>query len=340
MNNDFQRRTENISAEDAAGQILTLGFNGTSYSRALGSWFRKYRPGGVILFSDNIENVEQTTSLISDLKKLCEDETGTPLFVCVDQEGGRVSRLSKDMPSFPKARSLGEDGSLELAEEVYADIGKTLRGLGFNVNFAPTLDLDTNENNPVIGDRSFGADPETVARLGSAAIQGLRHEGILACGKHFPGHGDTSLDSHLDLPTDGRPASRFDDAELVPFRMAVEEKVDFIMSAHVMYPKLDEKYPATLSRKIMTDLLRDKIGFEGVIVSDDLDMKAIAGMWSDDEAAKLALNAGADMILVCHEGERQDNVFKATYRMIDDGKLPEPDVRGKLARLMSAKSGL
>ncbi|VAX24035.1 beta-N-acetylglucosaminidase [hydrothermal vent metagenome] len=340
MNNDFQSRTENISAEDAAGQILTLGFNGTSYSRALGSWFRKYRPGGVILFSGNIENVEQTTSLISDLKKLCEDETGTPLFVCVDQEGGRVSRLSKDMPSFPKARSLGEDGSLELVEEVYADIGKTLRGLGFNVNFAPALDLDTNENNPIIGDRSFGADPETVGRLGSAAIRGLRREGILACGKHFPGHGDTSLDSHLDLPTDDRPASRFDDAELIPFRMAVEERVDFIMSAHVVYPKLDEKYPATLSRKIMIDLLRDKIGFEGVIVSDDLDMKAIAGMWSDDEAAKLALNAGADMILVCHEGERQDNVFEATYRMIDDGKLPEPDVKEKLARLMSAKSCL
>jgi len=314
------------------------GFNGTKYTPSMGSWFRRLRPGGVVLFGRNIENAEQTAALISDLRKLGEDTNGLPLFVASDQEGGRVFRLPKEYPAFPTARALAKDGSEELTEQTYAQMGEALRGLGFNVDFAPVLDLDTNESNPIIGDRSFAPDPETVSRLGRAAIRGLRRGGVLPCAKHFPGHGDTSLDSHLDLPVDDRPAARFDEAELEPFRMAVEEEVEFIMTAHVVYPAFDDKRPATLSEKIVTGLLREKMGYDGLIITDDMDMKAIAGRWGDEEAAKMAFLAGCDILLVCHEGPRRDTVYETVRRIIIDGEVPDDEVKARLGRVMNAKS--
>ncbi len=326
------------TAELAAGQMLTLGFDGAKYTKAIGSLFKKFKPGGVILFTQNLENEEQAKTLISDIKKLSEDVTGLPPFVCVDQEGGRVARLPKDMPKFPTARSLGEDGSYDQTFEVYEGIGKALARLGINVDFAPVVDLDTNKNNPVIGDRSFGADPALVSTLGMAAIRGLRSKGVLSCAKHFPGHGDTSLDSHLALPEDTRPQGRFLETELAPFKMAIREDVDMIMTAHVVYPSFDKEYPATLSRKIVTDLLRMELEYDGVIVSDDLDMKAICDRWEDGEAISLAVKAGADMALVCHQGKRQENVYEKLLRMIDGGQLSPDDVKIRLGRLMRAKS--
>lgn len=318
--------------------MLTLGFDGAKYTRATGAWFKKFKPGGVILFKQNLESENAATALIADLRKLSEDVTGLPPFVCIDQEGGRVARLPKDMPKFPTARSLGDDGSYDQTFEVYKGIGKALARLGVNVDFAPVLDLDTNKNSPIIGDRSFGADPALVSDLGMAAIRGLRSRGVLSCAKHFPGHGDTSLDSHMELPEDNRPQDRFRNKELAPFKMAIREDVDMIMTAHVVYPSFDKDYPATLSRKIVTDILRMELEFDGVIVSDDLDMKAICDRWGDDEAISLAINAGADMALVCHQGQRRGNIYEKLRRMIDNGELPQDDVKIKLGRLMRAKS--
>ncbi|VAX22240.1 beta-N-acetylglucosaminidase [hydrothermal vent metagenome] len=341
------------SARDVAGQLLTLGFEGTRYTSRLGSWFKKFRPGGVILFSKNIETSPQTATLICDLKKLSEDVTGVPLIVAVDQEGGRVARLPDDFSSFmsgrygdsyagvkdgfPTARALGEEGSLEQAEEVYYLMGKVLSALGFNLDYAPVLDLDTNKENPVIGDRSFGCESNKVSQFGRSAIRGLRKSGMLACCKHFPGHGDTSLDSHEQLPVDERPARRFRSAEFLPFGEAVKEGIEFIMTAHIVYPAFEDKYPATLSRKIITDLLRDEIQFNGVIVSDDMDMKAVTSRFADDEAARLALLAGVDNLLVCHDGPRQWTVFETALRLIDEGALSGGEVKNRLNRLLAAK---
>lgn len=348
---EFMRR---LTARDSAGQLLTLGFEGVRYTSALGSWFKKIKPGGVILFSRNIKTSSQTETLISDLKKLSEDVTGLSLIVAVDQEGGRVARLPKDFAvfmshsygdlfdgvkdGFPAARTLGEDGSGDQAEVVYGLMGKVLRLLGFNLDYAPVLDLDTNEENPVIGDRSFGHEADKVARLGRAAIRGLKKSGMLTCCKHFPGHGGTSTDSHQQLPIDERPAERFREAEFLPFREAIVEEVEFIMTAHVVYPAFDDKYPATLSRKIITDILRGEIGFNGVIVSDDLDMKAVTSRFADDEAARLALKAGIGNLLVCHDGPRQWTVFETALRLIDDGTLMENEVKNRLSKLLEAKS--
>lgn len=331
---------DKATAEEAAGQFLIAGFDGTRYTHALGSWFSRLRPAGIILFSRNIENKEQTARLVSDLEKLAEDVTGLPLFVCVDQEGGRVSRFPREYPKFPTARALSEDGSGELVEKTYADMGAALREMGFNVDFAPVLDLDTNSENPIIGDRSFGANPEIVAALGRSAIRGLRSRNILTCAKHFPGHGDTALDSHLDLPVDGRPAARFRDVELFPFRAAVEDGVEFIMTAHVIYTSFDRDHPATLSKKIVTDLLRHETGYKGVIISDDMDMKAIADRWGDEEAAALAYNAGCDIALACRDANRQEKIYETARRMILEGELDEKDVRERMGRIMNLKTKL
>lgn len=338
MIGEFEKFIEKATAEEAAGQILNLGFDGAKYTSSLGSWFKKIKPGGVTLFRGNLENKEQAKTLIGDLKKLSEDVTGLPLLVCIDQEGGRVSRLPKDFVAYPTARSLGEDGSHDKVFEVYQNIGKTLREIGVNVNFAPVLDLNTNKDNPIIGDRSFGADPEKVTELGRGAIRALKKEGVLACAKHFPGHGNTKIDSHFDLPIDDRTKSRFEEAELRPFEMAIEEEVDFIMTAHVKYPAFDEKYPATLSRKVVTGLLRYQLGYSGVIVADDLDMKAITDTWSDDEAVELAIGAGVDMILVCRQGNRQQNAFEKIRWMIDGQKTATDEIKMRLGRILKAKS--
>jgi beta-N-acetylhexosaminidase len=325
------------SASTAAGSLLMVGFDGTRYTPAIGSWFRKIKPAGVILFARNIENAEQTRSLISDLKKLAEDTLHSPLFVCVDQEGGRVSRLPKEYAPFPTARSLGQDGSEELVETSHARMGEAIAGLGFNVDFAPTLDLDTNPINPIIGDRSFGPDPEKVGRLGRAAIRGLRSAGVLTCAKHFPGHGDTSLDSHHHLPVDSRPAGRIEEVELAPFREAIAEDVEFVMTAHVIYPAYDVKLPATLSEKIVTGLLRDKLGYNGLIVGDDMDMKAISDHWGAEESTSLAIKAGVDMLLVCHETARREVVHETLRRMIEDGQLTPEGVMARIGRVARAR---
>ncbi len=330
---------DDISAEMAAGQLFIFGFDGDRYNRRIGSFFEKVKLGGVILFSRNISSAEQTKRLISDLKKLGEDTTGLPLFVCIDQEGGRVARLSSDLPTFPTARSLGEDGSSGQVGEVYERIGSELKNLGFNVDFAPCLDLDTNDANPVIGDRSFSRDPQEVSRLGLAAIEGLRRQKILTCAKHFPGHGDTSLDSHFDLPVDERSKSRFDEAELEPFRMSIAQKVDFIMTAHVIYPAFDKVYPATLSKRIVTDLLREKMGYDGIIIGDDFDMKAVSDRW-DEKGAAIAFEAGIDMGMVCHETPRRENLYESVRKSIIEGRISETSVKERLHRIISAKERL
>lgn len=328
----------NASASSAAGQLLIVGFDGTRYNRRIGSLFKKIRPAGVVLFARNIENAAQARTLISDIVKLAEDQSLAPLFVCVDQEGGRVSRLPREYPPFPTARELGKDGSSELVETSHAKMGQALADIGFNVDFAPVLDLDTNPVNPIIGDRSFGPDREKVGRLGRAAIRGLRSAGILACAKHFPGHGDTSLDSHHDLPVDSRPAQRIEEAELHPFREAFYEDVEFVMTAHVIYPAYDELLPATLSEKIVTGILRDKMGYNGVIVGDDMDMKAVSDHWGTEESTSLAMKAGVDMLLVCHQTPRREAVHEALKRMVGEGDISPEEVSARIGRIFAAKN--
>ncbi|MGH7230557.1 MAG: beta-N-acetylhexosaminidase [Nitrospiraceae bacterium] len=319
---------------DKIGQLFMLGFDGASVSADLAGLLTDYKPGGLIVFKRNLESAEQIASLTNDLQKLAAD---SPLLLAIDQEGGRVSRLPAGFTIFPPCAMLGQCGSTDLAYAVAAATAEELRAVGLNMNMAPVLDVDTNRDNPIIGNRAFSANPEQVCELGLATLAGLQDHKVVACGKHFPGHGDTVADSHLELPIVHASAERLRKLELVPFRHAIDNGLTTIMTAHVMYPSLDPQFPATLSPAILTALLRDELRFDGVIVTDDLEMRAIIDHYGIAEAVVLAFQAGADMLLICQDREREVAAMEALYQAVMDGTVPMARIDGSLRRVAHLK---
>ena len=320
------------------GQMLLLGWMTDPQADAL---VTEFTAGGIILMGRNIAAPAETSARIARLQALAYKSGLPPLFVAVDQEGGRVQRLGPPRyAARPSQREIG--ASLDpapAARQTARDIGAELKLLGFNWDFAPVLDVDSNPNNPVIGDRSYSPDPQTVAALGVAAIAGFQTDaGILACGKHFPGHGDTDLDSHLALPTLRRTRAALDQTELVPFRAAIAAGLAAIMTAHILFPALDPDLPATLSPAILTGLLREELSFNGLIITDDLEMRGVAGHWGAPEAAVLAVLAGADILLCCHEWETQRAIHAALSTAVQTGRLTETRLDQSLARIAAAKA--
>lgn len=283
------------------GDHLMLGIYGTVMTRDTERLIKESGCRGVILFPRNYENPKQLTKLNADLN----DAAGKGLIIAVDQEGGRVARLGKPFTGIPPMYEVGQMPDAEAkAREIGTTLGRELREVGINMDFAPVLDVATNAFNPVIGDRSFSSDAKTVAKLGAAFIEGIESQGVMACGKHFPGHGDTDVDSHLGLPLLFHTRKRFDACEFVPFKRAVLAGVSAIMTAHMMIPNLDPLFPATISRIITRDILRGEIGFGGLIFTDDLTMRGIADTYSPARSAILAIGAGADLALICHDSWR------------------------------------
>ncbi len=254
--------------------------------------------GGILLFRRNFDTPAEAGRLATGLAGRAPADA--PLLVGVDQEGGRVARLGAPVVRLPPMRALGDAGDPELCREAGRVLGRQLRALGFSIDFAPVLDVDSNPANPVIGDRAFGARPEDVARFALPFADGLHDAGVASCGKHFPGHGDTDLDSHLALPTLAHGRERLDAVELAPFRAAVG-RLPSLMTAHVVFEALDPGVPATLSRRVVTDLLRGELGYGGVVISDDLEMKAVSARWGVVDAGLAAIDAGCDCLLVCSD---------------------------------------
>jgi beta-N-acetylhexosaminidase len=258
--------------------------------------------------------------------------------VSIDQEGGRVARLKSPFTEWPPMATLGRSGDIALAERFARALAAELKAVGISLDYAPVLDIHTNPKNAVIGDRALAGKPEEVARLGSAIVRTLQAEGIAACGKHFPGHGDTTADSHHELPLVEHPPDRLRAIELTPFKAAIEAGVAHIMTAHVLVPSLDEARPATLSRPIVTTMLRQELEFGGVILSDDLDMKAIANHYAVPSAAVLAIEAGCDGLLICGaDHETQVASLEALVHAVEDNRLPIAQVDDALARHQRAK---
>src|SRR6476659_9675165 len=255
------------------GQLLIAGFRGEQIPVEIRSLAREFGLGGVILFARNIVEPRQVAELCHEASQLTGD---VPAWVSVDQEGGRVARLKAPFTEWPPMATLGRSGDLQLAERFARALAAELRAVGITLDFAPVLDIHTNPKNPVIGDRALAERAEDVARLGSVIVKTLQAEGVIACGKHFPGHGDTATDSHLELPLVDHDWDRLERVELAPFRSAAAAGLPMIMTAHVVFAALDAARPATLSPEVMTGLLRDRIGFRGVIVSDDLDLRTVA----------------------------------------------------------------
>jgi beta-N-acetylhexosaminidase len=294
------------------GQMIVGGFAGTSLPPTFAGELAARRRGGAILFKRNIESVPGAADLCAALLEATPRDL--PPIIGVDQEGGRVSRLSAPALVLPPMRELASFGDLELVMAAAGAVGAELGAIGFNLNFAPVLDVNTQAENPVIGDRAFGSDTRTVMRAGVAYVRGLQGANVLACGKHFPGHGDTKQDSHLALPVVSHGRDRLDQIELPPFRAAIGAGIAALMSAHVVYDKIDPGVPATLSRSICASLLRAELGFESVLFSDDLEMKAVAANWPIEDAAVEAVWAGCDALLICSDEDAQSRAHEALTR--------------------------
>jgi beta-N-acetylhexosaminidase len=327
----------NESLTAAAASLLIIGFPGTTSDEALRSLLRR-GAGGVILFRRNIEDPVQVAALIDKLQ--ASRREAAPLLVSVDQEGGRVARLKAPVTEFPDLALLGSTGDEYLAERFGEVLARELVHLGFNLDYAPVMDVDSNPANPVIGPRSLSRDPHEVARMGVAILRAMQRNGLLACAKHFPGHGDTSSDSHLELPELPHDLERLRRLELVPFRAAIDAGVATLMTAHVLFRALDPSVPATLSPMVIDGLLRRELGYQGVVFSDDLEMKAVLDHFGIAESVCRGLAAGVDGFLICHEASRQEEALEALVHAAESSSTLRDRLLESAARLARLREGI
>ena len=326
---------------EQTGQMLVSGFHGTTLNSETENLILNRGVGGLILFERNFENPTQLIELIQSLQELAATtHFKRPLFISVDQEGGRVSRLREPFTQFPDPCCLGVAQSESLAYRFGLALGSEMRAVGINMDYAPGLDINTNPDNPIIGKRAFSNQPEWAAKLGVQFIRGFKEAGILAVGKHFPGHGDTSLDSHLALPFVDRSVDTLEREELPPFTQAIEEGLEVLMTAHVIYGQWDEKNPATFSPFILQNLLRQKLGFQGLIISDDLEMKAVQDHYAFESYPTLGTQAGIDLFLICHDVDKVKKLQDIMIRDIEGGRIPVERINNSVQNILRVKDGI
>src|SRR5699024_2941959 len=305
--NDFANIDE-MSLDEKIGQMIFSGVDGTELTVENQNMIEQYHVGGVILFGNNIDNTAQTVQFLNDIKAANKDNP-SPLLLGVDEEGGEVSRMPDEMKSLPTSRAIGNLNDPDLSFQVGSILGEQVRALGFNLNFAPVLDVNSNPDNPVIGDRSFGTNQDIVTRLGNQTMKGIQSEGVISVLKHFPGHGDTGVDSHLELPRIEKSREELSEMELVPFQKAMADSADTMMLAHILLSNIDETYPASMSKAVITEMLRKQYDFDGVVITDDLTMGAITDHYHVSDAVIQSVKAGADLLLVAHDPDLIPIVF-------------------------------
>src|SRR6478672_594173 len=319
-----------------AGQLLSVGFDGTEAGEDLRARIAASEVGGVMLFRPNITSPAQVGALVASLRGAAPGDR--PLLVSIDQEGGLVQRLRAPATVWPPMLSVGRAGDAARATAVGRALGEELAAVGVGWNFAPVLDVHTNPANPVIGNRAFATSPEAVARQALAFWRGLREAGLVGCGKHYPGHGDTMTDSHHELPVVPHDIDRLRAVELAPFAAAAAAGMEAFMTAHVLYPALDPDRPATLSRRIATEVLRGDLGFRGVLVSDDMGMKAVADRYSIEELAVQAIEAGCDHLLARVPEDKQRAAFEAIVHAAEARSAFRTRVEESAARVAALKA--
>ena len=322
-----------MTTQEKVGQLLVAGIGGTEAGEDGLQAVQDYQVGGVILFGRNVESVQQLADLTNELKTLNGDNT--PLFLCVDQEGGRVDRMPPEVDDLSSAYDYIAAGGDPLER------GKVLAAqcaaFGFNLDFSTCLDIWSNPDNTVIGDRAYGSDPHTVTSAGLAVNQGLEQGGVIPVVKHFPGHGDTSTDSHVDLPVVDKTAEELQEFELIPFQEAIDEGTPCVMVAHILMTQIDPDLPASLSPKVVDGLLRQEMGFDGVVCTDDLTMGAISNTYGMGEAAVMAVEAGCDLLLVCHEADNLTAARDALLSAVDAGRISMERLDESVYRILSLK---
>ncbi|MCM2997708.1 beta-N-acetylhexosaminidase [Paenibacillus cellulositrophicus] len=330
------KQLNQLTTEEKIGQLVLVGMDGTATSAETRELVQKYYVGGFIFYKNNIDSTKQALSLFNGLKKDNQDNP-VPLWMSVDEEGGRVSRMPDEFVDMPTNLAIGRKNSTELSHGIGQILGRELAGFGLNMDFAPVLDVNSNPDNPVIGDRSFGDDAERVARLGRATMEGIREEHVVPVVKHFPGHGDTSVDSHIGLPVVNHDLARLRKLELVPFQAAVKDQADVVMIAHLLMPKLDPDHPASFSKAVITDLLRKELGFKGVVISDDMTMGAIDKNYSIGKASVGAILAGGNIILIGHDYAKEKEAIRALKDAVKNGTISEEVLNDRVYAVLKLK---
>ena len=322
-----------MTTEEKVGQLLVAGIGGTGAGEDGLQAVQDYQVGGVILFGRNVESADQLADLTNELKALNGDNI--PLFLCVDQEGGRVDRMPPEVDDLPSAYDYiaGGGDPLERGKVLSAQCA----AFGFNLDFSTCLDIWSNPDNTVIGDRAYGSDPDTVTRAGLAVNEGLEQGGVIPVVKHFPGHGDTSTDSHVDLPVVDKTVEELEEFELIPFQAAIDQGTPCVMVAHILMTQIDPDLPASLSPEVVTGLLRQEMGFDGVVCTDDLTMGAISNTYGMGEAAVMAVEAGCDLLLVCHEADNLTAARDALLSAVDAGRISMERLDESVYRILSLK---
>ncbi|HEY0075109.1 MAG TPA: beta-N-acetylhexosaminidase [Abditibacteriaceae bacterium] len=329
-----------MTLEQRAGQMIMIGFNGLVLDKPTRHLIKKCHVGGVILFRNNVHNLKQVSVLTRQVQEVARGETGIPALVATDQEGGRIVRLgpSAGMPVFDSNRKLARAGDISAVQQAAAVTGENLRAVGINMNLAPVLDVVTTpRRRGVIGDRSFGSDPQLATQWGGEYIRELQKQNVIATAKHFPGHGATAVDSHLSLPVVSLGDKELQSTHIAPFRAAVENGVGAIMPAHIVYEALDKKNPATLSRRVLQQMLRDEMGFEGLVISDSMSMGAISKgrKWEDTVVA--SVRSGVDILLIPGTPQKQQRAFRTLVKAAKSDPVIATRVEESARRILQTK---
>ncbi|MCB2288246.1 beta-N-acetylhexosaminidase [Clostridium sp. CS001] len=332
----IKNKVDAMSLDEKIGQMVVVGFDGYTMNDNINSLIKDNKVGGVILFSKNVENSNQLAALANSIKT-SNAQNKTPLFISVDEEGGRVSRMPPEIKKLPSNKVIGKRNDGDFSYNIGKIIGEELKTFGFNMDFAPVLDINSNPDNPVIGDRSFGNNVDVVNNLGIKTMKGIMDSKIISVVKHFPGHGDTSVDSHIGLPVVNKTLTQLNNFELLPFKEAIKNNVDAIMVSHILLSKLDVDFPASMSKVLINDVLRQDLKFQGVIITDDMTMGAIIKNYDIGDASVKSVNAGSDLILVCHGFDNELKVINSLKAAVQNKIITEDRLNESVYRILKLK---
>ncbi|MDI6618358.1 MAG: beta-N-acetylhexosaminidase [Clostridiales bacterium] len=331
-----KKQLDSMTLDEKLGQMVITGIDSyTADGNAL-KMINSYHVGGFIVLSQNVKNTSQLLGLLNSLKK-ANSKNKIPLFISVDEEGGRISRMPAEFANFPPNSTIGRANNAAFSYKVGVAIAHKIKSFGFNMDFAPVLDINSNPENPVIGDRSFGANANIVTKLGIQTVKGLKSQNVISVVKHFPGHGDTFVDSHIGLPSVNHSLDKLKSFELIPFQESIKNGVDGVMAAHILFPKIDADYPSSMSKSIITGILRNYLKYTGVIITDDMTMGAITKNYDIRSAAVKSVNAGCDIILVCHGHDNEVAVITALKSAVSKGTISKARVDESVYRILSLK---